>query len=83
MSLSARVKVVLYYAERYAHISARVARLYALNKPVGKIVGDRIAAMSCLRTQLQLLQQDIDKLTCDAEHQSCDLIARTNWENEH
>jgi hypothetical protein len=80
---SARVELVLKAAQNYAHISARVAVLNALNKPRGKLVGDRIAAMHKLRTQLELLELEMSVLQSKVDAANQGWIPKVNWENEH
>ena len=52
---SSRVQRVLELAKRYADIAVQVDRLNRLNKPCGKLVGDRISTFSLLMTQLEIL----------------------------
>lgn len=56
MYSSPRVQRVLELSKKYADIAVQIHKLQQLNKPVGRLVGERIATYSKLVTHLEILE---------------------------
>jgi len=81
MYSSPRVQRVLDLAKRYADIAVQIERLNNRNKPVGKLVGERISTYQKLVTHLEILEAMVAVHEPRPVDELASIALGVNWED--